>query len=563
MDVTDAATAARQRVVTPAELIRVPLRRWKVVLAVAAVVTAAAVGYLQLTAPTYTATAVVVVRPVVTEPFTFPTGTADRAVNMTAENSVANSSGVVNEVARTVDRTPRHVREALAVEVPVGGQVLRISYTGETPDEAVTGANTAAETYLEVREASYESQRTVALESYDSIIATTTDQRVALERGLSATGGTTGRAAATLDRIRVLNDQLSNLADQRARIVSVDLSPGSVASPASLPVPSSHDGAVTYLLAAAAGGLLLGVLLSFVRELADRRIRTVEQAADVTGLPLLGTVRRRTRRGAHGAEADVRYLAMAVDEWTRDAPGAPIVMLSPADGEGRGVLVAGLARALAGAGRGVYVGAAETELERLGRLMPSAKGVGAQPPAAPVDVPASAEANGQYPADGEVNGQHPGEAETAHESPAAGSRIDDTVVLPRVRIAGDDNRQSVVVVGGVSTMVGGEAPAPDAARKIETPVSDVVRARFDEVTVAAGEIVLGPFDRRPHADVLILDAPPAETDERGVRAAVDGVAVLVVSRDRTRVGELSRLVERVRTRGSAPVGFIITGVGHG
>ena len=204
MDVTDAAAAARQRVVTPAELIRIPFRRWKIVLATATLVTLAVVGYLQFVAPTYTATAVVVVRPVVTEPFTFPTGTADRSVNMTAENSVAQSNRVITEVARATDRAPRRVRESLVVEVPVGGQVLRINYTGEAPREAVIGANTAAETYLEVRQESYEGQRTVALKSYDSIIATTTDQRVALEKTLPAGGATTAsRPAATLDRIHL------------------------------------------------------------------------------------------------------------------------------------------------------------------------------------------------------------------------------------------------------------------------------------------------------------------------------------------------------------------------
>jgi hypothetical protein len=153
------------------------------------------------------------------------------------------------------------------------------------------------------------------------------------------------------------------------------------------------------------------------------------------------------------------------------------------------------------------------------------------------------------------------------EASAQTSRIEDTVVLPRVRLPGDENpgpgRQGgVVIVGGVSTMVGTSAP-PEATQKIETAVATAERTRVDPVTIAPGEIALGPFEMRPNADVLLLDGPPAETDERGVRAAADGVSVLVVARDRTRVGELSRLVERVKTRGSAPVGFIVTGVGHG
>ena len=381
----------------------------------------------------------------------------------------------------------------------------------------------------------------------------------------------------------MLNDQLANLADQRARIVSVDLSPGNVATPATLPVPSSHDGAVMYLLAAGLSGMLLGAILAFLRELGDRRIRSVEQAAEVTGLPLLGTVRHRKRRGGHGAEADVRYLAMAVDEWTRDAPGAPIVLLSPRAGEGRTALVAGLARALAGAGRGVFVGAPPEGMDRLVELVPTGKRIKASTVGAPAkaepSVPAAPAApaaarpprpprpSPAAPANAEVNGQHPVEpAAEEEEASAQTSRIEDTVVLPRVRLPGDENpggRQGgVVMAGGVSTMVGATA-SPETTQKIETAVATAVQTRVDRVTVAPGEIALGPFEMRPNADVLLLDGPPAETDERGVRAAADGVSVLVVARDRTRVGELSRLVERVKTRGSAPVGFIVTGVGHG
>jgi hypothetical protein len=156
-------------------------------------------------------------------------------------------------------------------------------------------------------------------------------------------------------------------------------------------------------------------------------------------------------------------------------------------------------------------------------------------------------------------------ADEEEEASAQTSRIEDTVVLPRVRLPGDENpgRQGgVVMAGGVSTMVGATA-SPETTQKIETAVATAVQTRVDPVTVAPGEIALGPFEMRPNADVLLLDGPPAETDERGVRAAADGVSVLVVARDRTRVGELSRLVERVKTRGSAPVGFIVTGVGHG
>jgi Mrp family chromosome partitioning ATPase len=58
---------------------------------------------------------------------------------------------------------------------------------------------------------------------------------------------------------------------------------------------------------------------------------------------------------------------------------------------------------------------------------------------------------------------------------------------------------------------------------------------------------------------VVVDAPPADIDERGVRAAQSGTAVLVVARDRTRNTELIRLMERLRSADAGAAGFVLTG----
>jgi Mrp family chromosome partitioning ATPase len=79
------------------------------------------------------------------------------------------------------------------------------------------------------------------------------------------------------------------------------------------------------------------------------------------------------------------------------------------------------------------------------------------------------------------------------------------------------------------------------------------------VLVGAGEVVLSPLGDHPAEGVVVVDAPPSDTDERGVRTAQSGVAVLVVARDRTRNRELTRLVDRLRSAGAQTVGFVLTG----
>jgi hypothetical protein len=79
------------------------------------------------------------------------------------------------------------------------------------------------------------------------------------------------------------------------------------------------------------------------------------------------------------------------------------------------------------------------------------------------------------------------------------------------------------------------------------------------VLIGGGVVRLSPLDDQPERGVVVVDAPPSDTDERGVRAAQSGVAVLVVARDRTRNAELTRLVDRLRSAGAQTAGFVLTG----
>ncbi|TDC35691.1 Wzz/FepE/Etk N-terminal domain-containing protein, partial [Micromonospora sp. KC213] len=369
MDVTDVASA-RQRPVGLVELARTPLRRWRAVLASAALALLGVLGYLFVLPATYTATTAVVVRPVVTDPFSVQSVAADRAVNMTAESGIATSNDVIDRVAAITNRESEDVADALEVETPVGGQVMRFSYAGRSEREAVEGANGAAQAYLELRKVMYENQRAAVLKSYDDTIAVVTAQRATTQRSLPSSqvsSNPSPRTSALLDQLRALNDQLATLAEQRSKVASADLSPGSVTSAARTPVPSSRDAAPLILLAGLLGGLLLGGLVAFLLESWDRRVRTPADAAAVIGAPLLGTVRRKSN--GQPDEADLRYLALALARWLDGPQRTPLVVLSSAADEGREQITAGLAAVLAAAGHEVRLGLTPEAVDRIRPLM--------------------------------------------------------------------------------------------------------------------------------------------------------------------------------------------------
>jgi capsular polysaccharide biosynthesis protein len=587
MDVTDAVAAERQRVVGFADVIRIPLRRWRTVLAVTAAVTLAVIGYLQLVPATYTATSVVVLRPVVTDPFTYPSGGADRAINMTAENGIASSNDVIDTTARILGRTAEDTRDALTIEVPTGGQVLRFDYTDTTEKQAVIGANAAAETYLRVRENIYKQQRAALLLSYDNTIRLVTDQRRKAQNELPETlnsDTSSPSIQAVLDQVRALNDQVAQLANQRAKIGSADLSPGAVTAAARAPLKSSHDAGALYLVGGLLGGALLGMIAAHLREVFDRRIRSAEQAAEVTGLPALGVVRASRRGGGRGAHADAGYIGLAVTQWIeRDEP-LPVVVLSSRADEGRTQVAGGLAVAMAQAGHDVYLGAAPESHDELRRIL-----FAAQQRTPPVLRTSAAAANtGGLAEPDEISDTVVIPVQGGSAANGTGTAAFETGFLEAVGFGVGISKAGGAGSGGAGSGGAGSGgagsggqgfglegpvirPAPRTGpRGVPPVVSPVTRGasagatslddrRPLSVLIGAGAVRLGPLGTRPADGVVVIDAPPADTDERGVRAAQSGVAVLVLGCDRTRNGEVGRLLNRLRSVGAQTVGFVLTG----
>jgi len=550
MDVTDSRAGSRQRVVGFADVVRIPLRRWRIVLGVAEVVLLAVSAYLVFFPATYRAVAVVVLRPVVTDPFTLPNSGADRAINMTAENGIAQGNDVIDATARTLARSADDVRGALTVEVPTGGQVLRFGYADDAEDASITGANAAAQTYLQVRQGLYQQQRAGLLRSYDSTIKQVTAQRKSAQKDLPENGfgasPTSPRTQAILDQVSALNDQIAQLENARAKVASADLTPGSITAAARAPVPSSRDAALLYLIGALLGGVLLGMIAAHGREALDRRIRSIDQAADLIGVAALGVVRSPGKRGSEVAvAADARYVSLAALKWIDRHPDQPLVVLSGRDDEGRVTVTGNLAVALAAAGHDVWLAAGAGTAEELKDIVLAAQ---RRTPPRPRAVPfAESFAHTDNRLNGSTSAHRIGDATGSYVSgPAAGvTRIGGTGFGPATDLD--------------TTMVMAAQRAAPAPRSPVTVDEYGLERRPVTMLIGSGVVRLCGLDEPPGRGVVVVDAPPSDADETGVRLAQSGGAVLVVARDHTRNAELTRLVGRLRSAGAQTVGFVLTG----
>lgn len=588
-----------QRTVTLSDLLRVPLLRWPIVTGGAVVGLLLAIGYLVVAPPSASATAVVAVRPVVTDAFTYPGAGSDRSINMNVESGIATSTEVLSRIADARTEEMVTVRQALQIEVPAGGQILRFTYAAGTVDTAVESVNLAAATYLQVREEMYEQQRADMLASYDESIATVAEQQSAAQRRAANASSDTA-ADAALAEFGSLSNQLTQLNAARTEIAAIDVTPGWITQTAQQQLTNAGQPRAVYLAAGLLAGLVLGMMLSYLRESADRRVRSESDAVDASGLPLLGTVRRRgLRTDGRTVDADIRYVGMAIAEQLRKEVRTPVVVISSRNREDTTPMTASLAVALAADGQDVYVG---DDSHRVAALREALLSDRRRVPSGPF-VAAQAGAEPQQPTPAGDSTQPVGDVAPPERRPGDSTDSDSTIVFS---LPGADNDRTVILprmTDAVESAIGAQrrpsprpSPTPSAGQSgagqsgaaatrpagdghpgaergsagrpsTSGSVSATIPVRTlpaDALTVGDGMVRIGLYAQAPRdGSIVLFNAPPAESDERGVREARAGTAIVVVERDRTRLADLRRLTDRLRSSGAEPLGFVLTGSGRG
>ncbi len=172
-----------------------------------------------------------------------------------------------------------------------------------------------------------------------------------LEQLRRGRGGDTGALALGFaDRIATL------------RTLSVNATPSRVAERAAVPEAPASPKPLRDTVFGMVVGFLLGVLIAFVRDSLDRRLRDSQEIQDEFDLPVLGFIRNNAL-GHAGAvangsgpmtEQDVesfRILRTNLEFLDVDRPPRSIVVTSPLPGEGKSTVAASVALSFAAAGR--------------------------------------------------------------------------------------------------------------------------------------------------------------------------------------------------------------------
>jgi hypothetical protein len=419
---------------------------------------------------------------------------------MTVENGLATGTDVVEAVARATGQSPTDSRAGLTVELPVGSQVLRFRYVAANPDDAIDGANAASAAYLTLRKGIYQRQRDAIVASYDASVKKLAGDRDSIRKGLPTKIPETGGTSAA---VTAQLDRLRGLDQQLGDLT-------------------------TRRAVAAAVDVTPGTVTRFAAPpvTSNRDIGLLIPLAALLGGALFGAV------AAFGLEA--------LDRRVRSAADAAAVTRLPVLAELR-------RRRFRSDDERQAAGLRYLALAVLGQLGP---------------VPHRRIV---------LLGVKPGDRTGRVAAQLARTLAEQGNTVRWEDLSPDTLEALLTVTDGqvpeetepVDKDKGKDKDEPARTRKVPvlTGKREAVRGKARSVRVGAGRIWLDAPAEPDETMVTVVRAGTAERDDRGVRAALESAAVLLVRQDQIRVAELDRLASVLRLTGTRTLGVVLVS-GH-
>ena len=250
---------------------------WWIVVAVAIIGTAAAAGYLRAAPKAYTASASVYVTATSASVNQVANGRTTGAVNLDTQAQVVQSTAVAQAAARLMHATDPAGRllSQVSVTVPANSQVLLISCEARAAIRAASCAQAFAQAYLTYTAASATAAATSQLSALQSRISSLQSTSAKLTIELSSLPANSSPRATAQEQLRSDHSLLSLLNSQAGQVTAAlaDPSGGSVISNAIPPSRPASPQPLLVLSSGLLGGLLVGLVLAFLADRRDRRVR--------------------------------------------------------------------------------------------------------------------------------------------------------------------------------------------------------------------------------------------------------------------------------------------------
>ncbi len=370
------------------DYLRVFRRQLALIVAITLLGAAAAAAYTFRRTPVYESSASVLVRAITTNAFD-PGSRVDQQLNMFNQRQLAQSEPVAALAAKTIKTTatPAQLLEHVNVDVPANSQILRVRYQDTVPLTAQRGADAFAKAYLVSREADARAQATTSQKSLQKDIARFQKQASEAEKQIADPDADSATRQAAQAKLAAANNRLDQLLSQLSGFQSLDFTPGTVIAAAGLPAtPASPNNRLDIGIGLLVG-LFLGVVLAFVRDRTDDRLRGREDLAERLDRPVLATIPPLSKRVRQ--EGKLRWKRRSRNSLvTLEQPNSPaaeayrtlrtrmarlasqldinsVMVVSAGVGEGKSTTAANLAVVLAETGKDVLLVSADLRRPRV------------------------------------------------------------------------------------------------------------------------------------------------------------------------------------------------------
>lgn len=259
--------------------------RWRWILTGAVLGLLAGGLYLVVTPPQYTATAVVAIQPIQTDPF--GSGRSGSGlVDMATETQFAGSWTTATQAATTLGEgwSASQLMAATEVTAEPQGTVMRVECTLGS-EQAIECADAMASAYLELR-----TQQALAL---SASLTTAIDTRIeeltkdiAAASAASGSSTTSAEARVATARAELARQEISALVAQRTSLVTLAKNAGDVITPAENSRLSRSPNPAVVLAGGLVFGLFLGLVGALLRDRFSSPMSSGEQLAELVDLPV-------------------------------------------------------------------------------------------------------------------------------------------------------------------------------------------------------------------------------------------------------------------------------------
>lgn len=324
---------------------RVVLRQWRLIALVTVLGFVASAVYLVAAPRTFTAKTTLNLNIITTEPFK-PQRAASGLLDRTTEVNIARSQIVAERAATLIGDgdTAREIRDASEVRTSADATVVDVIFSAPSADQAIDGADAVAKAYLDFRSEQAQVRVDSMLKSYNDQMEDLNAELKRTNQTLSAaTPGSSTEVQARAEQQQLLT-QINDLLAARNEVNTVDTTGGIVLTPAGKNTPYALPSRTTTVVTGGAVGLVLGVILAYVRNPFDRRVRTPKEAASLVGAPLLGQVNQPKGMPELTEEAALRLTAERIGSTLQ--PETRLVIVDTTVTEGCSPTVLSLAQLL-------------------------------------------------------------------------------------------------------------------------------------------------------------------------------------------------------------------------